>query len=466
MNRAVPHAELVIRGRRVLASGGPRPAAIHVAGGRITAVAAFDAATGSAAVVEAGELLVTPGLVDAHVHVNEPGRTDWEGFATATAAAAAGGVTTLVDMPLNCIPATTTRAAVDAKRAALEGRSHVDIAFWGGLVPGNAGELSGLAESGVAGVKCFLSPSGVDEFPHVGPAEIDAALPRLRELGLPLLVHAESPAVLERAAAAVAGDPGSYAGYLATRPDEAETAAVALLVESCRRHRAQVHVVHVSSAATLDVLAAARAEGLPVTAETCPHYLVFAAEEIPDGATRFKCAPPIRAAAHREALWRGLAGGVLALVASDHSPCPPALKREAEGDFLAAWGGIASLQLLLAAVWTEARARGHDAAAVVQWLAERPARLAGLESRKGRIAAGFDADLAIWDDEAEFVVEPASLLHRHPLTPYAGRRLRGVVHETWVRGRLAFRRGAGPAADPAGAFLPVHRRRPRPERST
>lgn len=454
--------DLVLRGRRVLVDGRVGPAAIQVNGGRITAVTPFDANAGGAPVVEAGDRLVTAGLVDAHVHVNEPGRTEWEGFASATAAAAAGGVTTIVDMPLNCVPATTTVAAVHAKRAALEGRAHVDVAFWGGLVPGNAGALAALADAGVAGVKCFTCPSGVDEFPHVGPDDLEVALPLLRELGLPLLVHAESPAVLERAAAGAGGDPRRYATYLATRPDAAETEAVAMLVDLCRRHRAHVHVVHVSSAATLAAIAAARAEGLPLTAETCPHYLTFAAQEVPDGATPFKCAPPIRAASQREALWDALAGGVLSMVASDHSPCPSALKHAEAGDFLDAWGGIASLQLLLPALWSGAGARGHGVTALLDWAAGRPAALAGLESRKGRLAAGCDADVVIWDEDATFTVDPADLMHRHPLTPYAGMTLRGVVHETRVRGRLAFRRGSGPAGHPAGTFLPVGRRRPGP----
>ena len=454
--------ELVIRGRRVLTGGRVVPASLHVAGGRIAAVEAFDAPAGAAEIVDAGDLLVTQGLVDAHVHVNEPGRTEWEGFASATAAAAAGGVTTIVDMPLNCVPATTTSAALAAKRDAMAGQAHVDVALWGGLVPGNAGALAALAEAGAAGIKCFMCPSGVDEFPHVGRRDLEEALPLLREFGLPLLVHAESPAALERAAAAAAGDPRHYATYLATRPAAAETEAAQLLIELVRRHRAHVHVVHVSSAETLDTIADARTEGLPLSAETCPHYLTFAAEEIADGATQFKCAPPIRSAAHREALWDGLARGVLALVATDHSPCPPALKRPDDGDFLTAWGGIASLQLLLPALWSGARARGHGVAALLDWAAGRPAMLAGLGSRKGRLAAGFDADVVIWDERATFTVAPADLLHRHPLTPYAGLTLRGVVHETRVRGRLAFRRGSGPAAHPAGTFLPVDRRRPGP----
>jgi allantoinase len=452
---------LVVRGARVLLEGGPRPAAVHVSGGRISAITECAVTHGAARVVEAGERLVSPGLVDSHVHVNDPGRAEWEGFPTATAAAAAGGVTTIVDMPLNSIPATTSAAGFDAKLAALEGNARVDVALWGGLVPGNTGALAGLAALGVAGVKCFMSPSGAEEFPHVTEDTLEQAMPVLAALGLPLLVHAESPPVLDRAAAAVrarGADPRSHAAWLASRPPEAEREAIELLVRLCRRHGTAVHVVHVTCAAALEVLRNARAEGLPITAETCPHYLAFAADEIADGATAFKCAPPIRAASEREALWRGLEEGVLDLVASDHSPCPPALKRTADGDFFAAWGGIASLQLLLPALWTAARGRGLGAAQVIGWTAANTARLAGLGDRKGRLAPGYDADLVVWDEEAGFTVEPGTLHHRHTLTPWTGRSLKGVVHQTWVRGALAFDLQEGLVGSPAGGFLPVHRR--------
>ena len=452
--------DLVIRGRRVLVDGVLRPASVQVAGGRIVAIAAFDAtdAPGAARVVDAGEALVTAGLVDAHVHVNEPGRTEWEGFATATAAAAAGGVTTIVDMPLNSVPATTTAAGVAAKREALAGKARVDVAFWGGLVPGNAGELAALAAAGVAGIKCFLSPSGADEFPHVGERELDEALPILRSLSLPLLVHAESPAVLERAAASVAGaDPCAYGAWLASRPAAAEAEAIDLLVRLCRAHGAAIHVVHVTSREGVQRIAAARAEGLPISGETCPHYLAFEAAGIPAGGTAFKCAPPIRDAGHREALWAALADGTLSLVASDHSPCPPELKRLPDGDFFRAWGGIASLQFLLAALWTSADARGHGVADVLRWAAEAPASLAGLAGRKGRLAPGHDADVVVWDERAEFVVEPGRILHRHRVTPWAGRTLRGSVAQTWVRGTLAWDRALGLAELPGGHFHAVRR---------
>ena len=376
-----------------------------------------------------------PGIVDSHVHVNEPGRTEWEGFRTATAAAAAGGITTLVDMPLNSVPATTSVGGVEAKRAAARG-ALVNVEFWGGVVPGNAHELEPLADAGVRGFKCFLSPSGVAEFEHVGEADLRTALPILARRGLPLLAHAEWPAELR--APAPQADPRRHATWLATRPPAAEVAAIALLISLCREFGAPIHVVHLAAADALPMLRAARGEGLPITVETCPHYLTFCADDIADGATMFKCAPPIRAQAHREALWQALAEGDIDLVATDHSPCPPALK--GDGDFLAAWGGIASLELSLAATWTGASARGLSIERLAGWLCAGPARLAGLSTR-GAIEAGRDADFVIWDPDAEFTVDERTLRQRHKRTPYAGRSLRGRVAETWVAGRVVYRDG-------------------------
>jgi allantoinase len=408
------------------------PAAIHVADGRITRVAPWDDAPGD--VVDFEDLAILPGVVDTHVHLNEPGRTDWEGFATATRAAALGGVTTLVDMPLNSIPATTTREALAAKRAAARGRCAVDVGFWGGVVPGNAGELEGLVADGVRGFKCFLVDSGVEEFGWVGEAELAPAMAILARAGRPLLCHAELAGPIDAVADAVAAmDPRRYATYLASRPPAAEEQAIALLVRLCRATRAHTHVVHHSAASALSQLRAARADGLPLTAETCPHYLHFTAEAIPDGATPFKCAPPIRDAANREALWRALGEGVLDLVASDHSPCTPALKRLDQGDFVAAWGGVAGLQLALSVVWTEASARGFSLADIGRWMAAAPARLAGLD-RKGAIAPGRDADLVVFDDAAAVTVTPERIQHRHKVTPYAGETLRGEVRATFLRG--------------------------------
>ena len=454
-------ADLVVRGARVLVDGGPRPAAVLIKDARIVAITAPGEAPAGATVIEAGDLLVGPGLVDAHVHVNEPGRTDWEGWASATAAAAAGGVTTIVEMPLNGIPPTTGAPGVRARLDALTAVARVDVALWGGLVSADPRPLAELAALGVAGIKCFLSPSGVPEFPHVGESELRATLPVLRELGLPLLAHAESPSALERASARLApgADPREHATWLATRPEEAEVEAIELLVRLARESGARVHVVHVSSAGGAERIARARAEGLPVSGESCPHYLAFTAADIPAGATAFKCAPPIREARHREALWSALGAGTLELVASDHSPCPPAMKSLDRGDFMAAWGGIASLQLLLPAVWTEAAARGIPPGTVSRWLAGAPAHLAGLAGRKGALAPGADADLVLWDDGGSFTVAPEALHHRHGLTPWAGRVLRGVVHQTWLRGRLVYDRDRGFPGPPAGAFLPVRRHR-------
>jgi len=396
-----------------------------------------------------GDLVLMPGLVDTHVHVNEPGRAEWEGFETATRAAAAGGVTTIVDMPLNSVPAATTVAALAAKRAAAAGKCSVDVAFWGGVVPGNAEELAGLAAAGVRGFKCFLVPSGVDEFPHVGERDLREAMPRIARLGLPLLVHAELPGPIDAAARSASWrNPRSHASWLASRPTAAEREAIVMMLELCEETGCPVHVVHLSAADAVPLLRNARAHRVAVTVETCPHYLFFDAGEITDGGTPFKCAPPIRERENREALWAALRAGVIDLVATDHSPCPPELKRIESGDFFAAWGGIASLELSLAAVWNGARARGFTPADLARWMCGRPARLAGLEGSKGAIVSGFDADLVAWDPGAEWIVEAAALHQRHKLTPYAGRRLAGRVRRTYVRGELVYRDGALTGARP------------------
>lgn len=446
----------IVRGRRVVTDAGAGPAAIHIAGGVITAVAGHEEVPEGCPVVEAGDAVVMPGIIDTHVHVNEPGRTEWEGFASATRAAAAGGVTTLVDMPLNSVPPTTTVAALESKRQAAAGQCWIDVGFWGGVVPGNRDHLDPLMAAGVLGFKCFLVDSGVAEFGHVGEAELTAALPILAHAGRPLLVHAELPGPIEQAQAAWppagAAERRRYATYLASRPRAAEDQAIEFMIRLCRRTGAPVHIVHHASADALAALRQARDEGLPVTAETCPHYLHFAAEDIPDGATAFKCAPPIREAENRERLWEALAAGVLDSVVSDHSPCTPALKRMDRGDFHDAWGGISSLQLGLSVMWTEARARGLSLAHLARWMSTAPARLAGIDAFKGRIAAGYDADLVIWDDEATYRVDPADLHHCHKVTPYHGQALRGRVLATYVRGEPVFDRGTF-AATPAGRLL-------------
>jgi len=428
----MPEYDLAVRARRAVTPDGIRPVTVAVRGGSIAALAGFDAAPDALVVAELPEQeVLLPGLVDSHVHVNEPGRTEWEGFATATKAAAAGGVTTLIDMPLNSIPSTTTVAALAVKRAAAAPAAWVDVGFWGGAVPGNLPDLAGLHESGVSGFKAFLVDSGVPEYGFLDAAHLDAVLAETARLDGLLIVHAEDPAVI----AAAPGPSGrSYAGFLASRPAAAEDAAIARLLGGARRHGARVHILHLASASALPIIEAARADGAAVTAETCPHYLTFCADEVPDGATEFKCCPPIRDAANREGLWAGLAGGLIDVVVSDHSPCPPELKQRETGDFGAAWGGIASLQLSLPAVWTQARRRGHGLADVVRWMAARPAELAGLPG-KGVLAPGYDADLVAFDDTASFTVDPARLWHRHPVTPYAGQALTGVVRRTWLRGQ-------------------------------
>lgn len=436
--------DCIVRSTRVLVDGRLGPATLHVRGGRIAEIGAFDAVVPGVPLHDEGAHVVMPGAVDAHVHINEPGRTEWEGFDTATQAAAAGGITTVVDMPLNCIPVTTTVDAVGAKVRATAGRCHVDHAFWGGVVPGNERELDAMVEAGITGFKCFLVHSGIDEFPNVVEADLRRAMPALAARGAVLLVHAEVPGPIERAEAAGVGlDPRRYATFLASRPKAAEDDAIALVVRMVRETGCRAHIVHLSSADSLATLAAARREGLPVTAETCPHYLTFAAEEIDDGRTLFKCCPPIRERDNRERLWaEGLRAGVIGQVVSDHSPCTPALKRPAEGDFMAAWGGIAGLELGLLATLTEATARGFDLPTVSRWVSEAPAALAGLSHRKGRFAVGLDADWVVLDTEAETVVDAARLHHRHPITPWAGRTLRGRVRKTVLRGQTIHEAGA------------------------
>jgi allantoinase len=423
--------DLLIRSPRVLAGGAEIPAAIGVRDGVVIAIQPYDVpASASVERRLEADVVLMPGLVDTHVHACEPGNTDWEGFATATRAAAAGGVTTLIDMPLDSVPSTVTVAALDTKRRAADGQCLVDVGLWGGVVPGNLNDLAPLHEAGVLGFKCFLADSGTDDFPPLSVEEMTAALGLLRELDAPLLVHAESAAV---AARIPAYHGRRYLDYLGSRPREIENVAVAAVIAAARSTGGRAHILHLSSADALPPIAAARREGVRLSAETCPHYLTFGAEEIADGATAFACSPPIREAANRELLWDGLRDGVLDLVASDHSPSTVAMKELDRGDFGSAWGGISSLQLSLPATWTAARECGFSLVDVARWMAERPATLAGLVG-KGRIAVGFDADFAVFAPDERFVVDPATLFHRHPITPYAGRTLHGVVRETFLRG--------------------------------
>ncbi len=448
-------ADLVVRGRRVITPEGERAAAIHIRDGVITAISAFDDISAAANVHEAGDSVVLPGLVDTHVHINEPGRTEWEGFVMATGAAARGGVTTLIEMPLNSIPATTTVAAYREKLAATTGKLWVDVGFWGGVVPGNVAELRPLWDAGVFGFKCFLVPSGVDEFAYVTESDLRAALPELAALGAPLLAHAELPGPIEAALKPIspAQTPHKYATWLASRPRAAENEAIALLLGLSREFNARVHIVHLSSSDAIASLQQAKSQHARVSVETCPHYLTFTSEEIPNGATEFKCAPPIRECENREKLWAALGDGTIDLIASDHSPCPPSMKLQKEGDFLRAWGGIASLQLGLPVVWTEARSRGYALTDVVKWMCGSPARLAGLANKKGAIAVGCDADLIMFMPEAKFRPDAGYFFHRHKLSPYIGRELQGIVRTTFLRGRKIVDLPKGGSKTPAGCVL-------------
>ena len=427
--------------RRVVTPEGERAAAVLVEGERIRAVTAIGEVPADTERKDFGDAAIFPGLVDSHVHINEPGRTEWEGFETATRAAAAGGYTMLVDMPLNCLPATTTVAALEAKRAAARGKSRVDWAAWGGVVSANQDEIEPLARAGVRGFKCFLIDPGIDGFTMVTERELRAALPHVARTGLPLLVHAElsGPVVAATAAIDAGGaDWKTYAAYVRSRPDEAELCAIRLMISLCREFRFRLHIVHLSTSEGIALIRAAKDEGLPVSVETCPHYLHFSAEEIADGATLCKCAPPIRGAENREKLWRGLREGVIDLVATDHSPCPTSMKRLEEGNFKTAWGGITSLSVALPVMWTEAQNRGFALTDIARWVAEGPARLAKCDSRKGRIAAGYDADFVVFEPEVEFVLTAERLHQRHAASAYLGERLRGMVRATYVRGERVF----------------------------
>ncbi|MFB7885856.1 allantoinase AllB [Microbacterium sp. NPDC056057] len=444
MSERMLRHDLVVRGRRVLTDGGCESCEVAVADGVIVAIEPFGTGLRGHDEVELqDDEALLPGLVDTHVHVDEPGRTEWEGFASATKAAAAGGVTTIVDMPLNSIPPTVSVEALEVKRLTARDQVFVDVGFWGGAIPGNTRELRPLHEAGVFGFKCFLLPSGVDEFPPLDAAEMERDMAELAGFGGLLIVHAEDAATIEHAP-----HPNGvrYDRFLASRPHAAEDVAIAEVIDRARRTGARAHILHLSSSDALPLIAAAKREGLRLSVETCPHYLTLTAEGVRDGATAFKCCPPIREAANRDRLWEGLVDGTIDSIVSDHSPATLEMKDPGDGDFAVAWGGVASLQLGLPVVWSEARRRGISLEKVVEWMSARPAALAGL-ARKGRIALGFDADLSVFAPDDGFVVDVARLHHKNPVSPYDGLALSGVVRETFLRGeRVDF-------AEPRGRLL-------------
>jgi allantoinase len=427
---------------RIVTPQGTHPAALLIDEGIIQAICNRSELPADAILQDCGNLAILPGLVDTHVHINEPGRTEWEGFRTATRAAAAGGFTTLVDMPLNCLPETTTVEALQAKRQSAQGQCFVDWAPWGGAVADNQSHILPLARAGVRGYKCFLIYPGCDGFTMIDQQQLEAALPHIAASGLPLLVHAELAEPIDRATANLQqADWRSYTTYLASRPDEAELEAIRLMIRLCRQYGFRLHIVHLSTSLALDDIKAARAEGLPITIETCPHYLHFAAEDIPDGATLLKCAPPIRARANREALWQALRDGAIDMIVTDHSPCPPEMKRTETGRFDLAWGGIASLSIALSVIHTESTRRGFTLDHIAHWMSAAPAALAGLSHKAGSLAAGREANFILFDTDSEFTVTPDKLHYRHPISAYMGEALRGTVKATYLRGKAIYQDG-------------------------
>jgi allantoinase len=433
---------IVIRSRNVVTPAGVQPASIRVSAGRIDAVDSYAAQVGGSDVVDYGDLYILPGLVDSHIHLNEPGRTEWEGFETGTRAAAAGGYTSLVDMPLNNLPETTTAENLRIKAEAVQGKATIDYGFWGGAGHDNQAHIEELAAAGVLGFKCFLVHCGIEGFTHVTEEQLRAALPAIARTRLPLLVHAELPGPLDAANPGPAADWFAYRTYLASRPPAAEIEAIRMMIRLSREFGVRVHIVHLSAAGALADLKAARAEGLPITVETCPHYLCFAAEEIPDGGTIFKCAPPIREHSNRELLWQALLDGDIDLVATDHSPCPPEMKSRGAGDFSKVWCGVASVQVSFSAMWTQASRRGIPLERLAQWMSSAPAGLAGLRSRKGSIEPGKDADLVVFDPRLKWTLSAADLFTRHAISPYIGQPLLGKVQATWLRGMRIYDHGS------------------------
>lgn len=439
----------ILRSNKVVTPDGVKQAAIHCREGKIITVTSHDEISQNVVVEEFGDLVIMPGLVDTHVHINEPGRTEWEGFETATKAAAAGGITTLIEMPLNSSPVTTAVEAFRKKCSVAEGKLYIDCGFYGGLIPGNTDQIEPLIEAGVFGIKAFLIHSGIDEFPNVTESDLRNAMPVIAKHNMPLLVHCE---LTDERFPPSFQNPKSYSEYLQSRPRKWEDDAIARMIRLAEEYHCKVHIVHVSSSDAIPILERARAQGLPVTTETCPHYLYFTAVEIPDGDTRFKCAPPIRERENKEKLWDALKNGVLDFIVSDHSPSPPSMKFLDTGDFQRAWGGIASLQFGLSIVWTEARKRGFKVSDLARWMSHNPAKFVGLENHKGAIAPGHDADFVVWNPNQSFIVQPSTTFHRHKITPYEGKELFGAVVATFLRGDKVFD-GGEIIGKPAGTVL-------------
>ena len=427
-------SKTIIKSNRIITPSGIRPGYIIINDGVIEDVVEQLSSVSEVTVTDVGNAVVMAGIIDPHVHINEPGRTDWEGFDTATRAAIAGGITTVVDMPLNSTPVTTTAQALDQKIAATKNQLHTNVGFWGGVVPGNENEIEGLIKCGVLGFKAFLTHSGIDDFANVTEADLVKVMPIIARHGLPLLVHCELTDSINR----VNHNNRSYANYLASRPAFWEDDAIALMIRLCEQFNCRVHIVHVSSASSIIQIEQAKQKGLPLTAETAQHYLYFCAEEIKDGQTQFKCAPPIRNKANNNQLWKALQNGILNFVATDHSPATPDLKEITSGNFLKAWGGIASLQIALPVLWTAAKQRNIGVEHIAKWLSENPAKLIGLEHKKGRIEKGYDADLVIWNPDESFTVTEQMILHKHKITPYLGEQLYGTVHSTYLGGMVVY----------------------------
>jgi allantoinase len=430
-----------IKSKNILTPQGIIDGIILISNGKISDIISSKNDSCDFPIEDANESIVMPGIIDPHVHINEPGRTDWEGFDTATKAAAAGGITTLIEMPLNSSPVTTTKNNFQIKLNSAKNKLHVNCGFWGGIVPGNLNELEELLESGVFGFKAFLTHSGIEDFPNTHAGHLRKALKTLKKYNKPFLVHCELDTVhddlkfLEQ-------NPKNYSAYLKSRPKSWEDNAIKLMIDLCRETGALVHIVHLSSAKSIEQIQKAKQEGLSLTVETAPHYLFFNAEEIPDGATEYKCAPPIREKENNEKLWNALLDGTIDFIATDHSPAPPSMKEIESGNFKKAWGGIAGLQFSLPVVWTKMKEKNIPVEKSLKWMCENPVKLCQLNSSKGKIEKGFDADIVVWNPDEKFTVEEKDIQHRHKITPYLNRELFGVVEQTYIGGKKIFNKGS------------------------